>query len=83
MEPEKLRHALAILGLSQHQFAQMLGHGKRTGQYWANESVPASVMTMAALLVERPDLVEAVKRIAERLKEEEAKAAKRSKRRRS
>jgi hypothetical protein len=59
----------------------MLGHGKRTGQYWANES--ASVMTLAALLVERPDLVEAVKRISERLKVEEANATRRRKRRRS
>jgi hypothetical protein len=80
VEPQKLRRALAILELSQHEFADMLGHGKRTGQYWANKSVPASVMTMAALLVERPELVDAVKRIAKRLKEEEAKAAKKRKR---
>lgn len=64
MTPEELKATLRELGLSQVEFSRLLGHGARTGQYWANESVPPSVATLARLLRRKPELVDDVREIA-------------------
>lgn len=63
MKPDELRQALRDLGLTQEGFAEMLGHGGRTGQYWASKGVPASVATMVRLLQKRPELIDVVRTI--------------------
>lgn len=53
-------------GFTQQDFAALLGHGGRTGQYWANESRPSSVETMAELIDLRPELIDVLREIAAR-----------------
>lgn len=63
MSPSELQSALKELGQTQEGFAELLGHGKRTGQYWATQSVPPSVATVVRLLLSRPELVEVIEAI--------------------
>jgi DNA-binding transcriptional regulator YiaG len=64
MTPAEFQQALRILGLTQEGFAQMIGHGARTGQYWATQSVPSSVATLVKLLLKRPELVDVIGEIS-------------------
>lgn len=64
MQPKELKGVLAELELSQARFAEMLGHSPRTGQYWANNSVPNSIACIALLLKQQPDLVPVVEAIS-------------------
>lgn len=63
MTPERYRDAIKALGFTQVDFAAVLGAKPRTGQYWANVSVPGPVAVLVRLLEERPELRPVVERI--------------------
>lgn len=59
MSPAELREALDALRLSQDQFGQSLGYGKKTAQRWVADggSVPGAVAILARLMMARPELM--------------------------
>lgn len=66
MTPERYREALKALGYTQIEFAGLLGAKPRTGQYWANVSVPGPVAVVVRLLEERPELKAVLERVHEK-----------------
>lgn len=65
MSPERYRQFLRTFGLTQAEFAGLLGHSARTGQYWAKFSVPPSVETWVRYIEGgRPEALEALRAIA-------------------
>lgn len=75
MSREEYRRALAQLGLKQEEFGLLLDVGRRTARRWASgeSAVPGPVEVITALLLERPELLTVVRRIAaERFKTAEA-----------
>lgn len=64
LTPEKFKQFLRRHGFTQEEFGVLLGHGARTGQYWAAQSRPASVETLAELIDRRPEVVDVLREIA-------------------
>lgn len=64
MTPEQYRAFLDAKGLTQEGFAVLLGASGRTGQRWANVAVPPPVDMVVRLLLERPELLDVVQRLA-------------------
>lgn len=61
MSPERYRQFLRTQGLTQAEFAGLLGHSPRTGQYWATESVPPSVETWVLYIEARPEALDVLR----------------------
>lgn len=65
MTPETYRQFLRKHGLTQGEFAGLLGHSARAGQYWATTSVPESVATWVRYIEGgRPEALEALRQMA-------------------
>lgn len=56
MTPTEFRDALKALDYTQEGFAEIVGAGRRTGQYWATVSVPPAVAALVRLLLARPEM---------------------------
>jgi transcriptional regulator with XRE-family HTH domain len=65
MTPAEYRQFLRKHGLTQAEFAELLGHSYRAGQYWATTSVPGSVATWVRYIEGgRPEALEALRNMA-------------------
>ena len=60
MTVDEYREALRTLDYTQEGFAEMLGAGRRTGQYWATKAVPPAVAVIVRLMLARPELRDVV-----------------------
>lgn len=65
MTPDQYREALKRHGLTQIEFATLLGAKPRTGQYWAQVAVPPPVATIIELIDRRPELLPVIEQIAQ------------------
>ncbi len=61
---ERYRQFLRINGLTQADFAGLLGHSARAGQYWATSALPPAAETMARLIEARPELLDVLRTLA-------------------
>lgn len=68
MTREEYREALATLDLAQEEVGRLLGAGPRTARRWASGEVdvPGPVEMHIRLWLERPEILEVVKAIAEK-----------------
>lgn len=68
MTRDEYRDALAKLGLAQEEVGRLLGTGGRTARRWATGEVevPGPVETHIRLWLERPEIIDVVRRVAER-----------------
>lgn len=64
MTTEHYRQFLRINDLTQAEFALLLGHSARTGQYWATQAVPGSVETWVRYIEARPEALQALRDVA-------------------
>lgn len=64
MTPDDYRQFLRSHGLTQLEFARLLGNSARSGQYWASESVPPYVATVVELIKRRPETLDRLREIA-------------------
>ncbi|HRD77978.1 MAG TPA: hypothetical protein PK264_18900 [Hyphomicrobiaceae bacterium] len=66
MSKDEYRGALAILDLKQEEVGHLLGVGQRTARRWASGeiAVPGPIEMHIRVWLERPELLEVVRRIA-------------------
>lgn len=61
---DRYRQFLRTHALTQADFAGLLGHPLRTGQYWATEGPSPAAETMARLIEARPELLDVLRSVA-------------------
>lgn len=66
MSKDEYRNALAKLGLAQEEVGRLLGTGLRTSRRWASGEVdvPGPVEMHVRLWLERPEILDVVRRVA-------------------
>lgn len=61
---DRYRQFLRSNGLTQADYAALLGHSARAGQYWATQALAPAAETMARLIEARPELLDVLRQLA-------------------
>jgi DNA-binding transcriptional regulator YiaG len=65
MTPDDFKQGLRTLGVTQTEFAQVVGASRRAALYWTQQAVPGPVATLLRIFLARPELLEVARAFAQ------------------